>query len=99
MLDKIFSLEDEQKISFYKEMMKILDEQGFKPNIESLSASDLLIQKAKNYITDHRISNPITSSHVFHSVIIGPPKCGKSTFLGIITQQFLIDLIYLNYSC
>lgn len=96
MLDKIFQLEDEQKISFYKGMMKILDEQGFNPKMDSLSASDLLIKKAKKYISDHRISNPISPSYMFHSVIVGPPKCGKSTYLGIMAQQFLVDLIVTN---
>ena len=27
---------------------------------------------------------------------MGPPKCGKSTYLGILAQQFLIDLIVTN---
>ncbi|OHS92972.1 hypothetical protein TRFO_12161 [Tritrichomonas foetus] len=96
MLDEIFVLEDEQKVRFFNEMMKILDEQGFNPNIANLSNADLLISKAKCYLSQHRITNPINSSYMFHSAIVGPPKSGKSTFLGILTQQILYDMIITN---
>ena len=93
MLNTVFICENEQKVWFLKEMKKILTEQGLNPDIKNIISYHALVQKANDLIQNHRLANPIVSSYIFHSSIIGPSKSGKSTFLGILANQILIDLV------
>lgn len=96
MLSEMIMLENEQKVRYYKEMIKILEIQGLNPFLDKLIGSDQLKQKARDFISQHRITNPIVSSYIFRAAILGPMKCGKSTFLGVLSQQLLLDLMATN---
>ena len=85
-------MEQEQLVNWYKQVMKLLAQQN-------LDVVDLgrfgpsILEQAKNALSKHRFAYHDKASHVFRMAICGPRQSGKSTLMGVIARQAIIDMI------
>jgi hypothetical protein len=92
LLANLQQLEDAQKMRYYDEIVAILRLQGMFPDLTSFTGVDVLDKKAAEFIS-HRCISSFSASHVFQAAVTGPPKSGKTSYLGILTEKLLFSLI------
>lgn len=92
-MSKLLKLEDAQKARYAKEVLAVLQENFMYKPRQELMDIDIMIQKARDFVREHRFSRSEPTSHVFKAAVMGPKRSGKSTFLGILTEELLMSLI------
>ncbi|OHS98723.1 hypothetical protein TRFO_08717 [Tritrichomonas foetus] len=60
---------------------------------EDIFGYDLIVQKSRSILHKHRFSTHIGSDYHLNIGLVGPQKSGKSTFLRILTDQLIADLV------
>ncbi|KAH0790260.1 hypothetical protein GPJ56_005833 [Histomonas meleagridis] len=67
-----------------------------KINKDKLTLYPELMTRVQSIVSKRRIITPGCVSYHFKDVIVGPRNSGKSTYLSLITEQFLQELIAVN---
>lgn len=91
-------IEQQQKIMWYKSMMHILEEQklGQANDSESIAYYQEMVTKAREVLLSHRFAYPAGTNYRFKIAITGLDLSGKSTFLSVFAQQYLLELAASN---
>ena len=61
---------------------------------DSTYGKEQIISKSKKILSNHRFSNPIGSEFHIRAAITGMKRSGKSTFLRILTDQLISELVF-----
>lgn len=91
----IHPIEEQHQIMWFNSMLSLFDQQGLNQAKEKdkILYHDELVDKSRQILEDHRFSFPSGTLHRFKMAIIGPDQSGKSTFLSILSRQYLLELI------
>ena len=92
-LGESFKLEESQQERYYTSIMKAVDEYEMFPEAEQLIGVTEMRQRAREIINAHRTVGASGVSYHFKTAIVGTPKSGKTTFLRILLQELLVDVV------
>lgn len=86
-------LEKEQSFAWYSKGIKIAEEQNLLPLDEDLYGKDHMIGKARCLVMDQKFTYLGGTTHHFNIGIVGPQESGKTSFLRLLSEEVLIDLV------
>lgn len=95
LINIVHPIEEQHQILWYNSMVSILEQQNLAlaKDHKKILYYDELVQKSREILENHRFSFPAGTLHRFKMAITGPDQSGKSTFLSIFAQQYLLELI------
>lgn len=92
-LTQLPELENQQRSNWYSHEIEIMSKNNILPVDEKAFGVKELTEKARSVITNHRHYSAGGLSHRFNIAVVGPNESGKSTFLRILSEEVLTELI------
>ena len=91
-IEEICNIENQQNIKYMKEIDLYLHNIHFFHDTKRILFEEELKTKANEFLNNHKLKSKFGSSYTFQTLLIGPEESGKSTFLGILTEQLALEL-------
>jgi hypothetical protein len=93
LLTNLPGLEQHQIVRWHQAALAMMAEQGFAPLTPTLLALDEVIAQSRAFLGSHRFPSICGSGYRLNVAIVGPRQSGKSTFLRVLSEEILVDLI------
>jgi hypothetical protein len=93
LLANLPNLEQQQIVRWYQKGLAMMMEQGFAPLTETLLGLNEMIGHARLLLATRHFPSICGSGYRLHLAIVGPRNSGKSTFLRVLSEEILVDLI------
>ncbi|OHS99103.1 hypothetical protein TRFO_34549 [Tritrichomonas foetus] len=92
-LNHLHDYELSQKCYWYLRGLDMAEQANILPLPSNVIGVDQMREKARSVMKDHRFFHCNGITHRFNLVLSGPQASGKSTFLRVITEELLYEMI------
>ena len=92
-LADVLSLEETHQERYFHSILKALEDANMFPETEEIECENELRARAREIIDKHRTVSASGVSYHFKTAVVGPKQSGKTTFLRILIQELLKDVI------
>ena len=93
LLADALALEETHQERYFHSILKTLEDSNMFPETEEIECENELRARAREIIDKHRTVSASGVSYHFKTAVVGPRQSGKTTFLRILLQELLKDVI------